>query len=110
MIGKFEELVLLALRRSGNESNAAKVHEAFEQAGLDAPVFAALYTALERMVKKGLVTETEGFSGKRSRRLFSISPEGTKALAHAVSSSDALRPRGLGGILESFRLTVASAR
>ena len=87
MIGKFEELTLLALIRAGPESNAAKVYNVFEENLAEAPQFAALYTALDRMAKKGLVSESRSSSDPRNKRLFSITGEGRTALLEAVDAS-----------------------
>lgn len=88
MIGKFEELTLLALMKAGPDSHAAKVYAAMEEKLGKVPNFAALYTALDRMAKKKLVTERQS-SGKhgRAKRLFTISGEGRHALDEAVNAS-----------------------
>jgi DNA-binding PadR family transcriptional regulator len=102
MIGKFEELTLLALMKAGPDSHAAKVYAAMEEKLSKVPNFAALYTALDRMAKKRLVKERQS-SGKegRAKRLFTITGEGRLALDEAVNASRLLLedlPAGLGTV------------
>lgn len=97
MIGKFEEIALLALVKSGPRSHAAKVFRVIEDTQEKLPAFAALYTALDRMAAKGLVSETKDSNDKRAKRLFTISAEGQRALSEALSASraiEALIPAG----------------
>lgn len=90
MIGKFEELALLALIRAGPASHAAKVYNALEAGLQKAPQFAALYTALDRLAKKGMVTETKDKADPRGKRLFTITSEGRAALDEALRAAAAL--------------------
>jgi DNA-binding PadR family transcriptional regulator len=90
MIGKFEELTLLALIRAGSDSHAAKVFNALEETLPKAPQFAALYTALDRLAKKGMVSETKDDNDPRGKRLFTITGAGRLALAEAVQASAAV--------------------
>ncbi|WP_267550438.1 PadR family transcriptional regulator [Rhizobium rhizogenes] len=97
MIGKFEEIALLALVKAGPDAHAAKVYQVIEDTQPKPPAFAALYTALDRMATKGLVTETKEATDKRAKRLFTISAEGRRALTESLSASrsiEALIPAG----------------
>ena len=94
MIGKFEELTLLALIKAGPESHAAKVFEVLEGSLPNTTAFAALYTALDRMVKKGLVSESKDENDKRAKRLFTITGEGRRALDEAVNATRAINHFG----------------
>lgn len=97
MIGKFEEIALLALVKAGPRSHAAKVYQVIEDTQAKPPAFAALYTALDRMAAKGLVTEAKDAADKRAKRLFTISAEGQQALRDAVNATrsiEALLPGG----------------
>ena len=95
MIGKFEELALLALIKAGPKSHAAKVYDVLDASLEKTPAFAALYTALDRMTKKGFVSETVDDSDKRGKRLFTITGEGRKALDEAFNATRAVN--GYGG-------------
>jgi|GEM_PF-2557815 len=91
MIGKFEELTLLALLRTGPDAHAAKVYKEMETKLGKVPKFAALYTALDRLAKKGLVKECQsGADEGRPKRLFTISGEGRRALDEAINATRAL--------------------
>ena len=94
MIGKFEELTLLALIKAGSEAPVAKVYGVMEATQEKVAPFAALYTALDRMVKKGMISETKDESDKRARRLFTITGEGRRALDEAVNATQALNAYG----------------
>ncbi|UVK38903.1 PadR family transcriptional regulator [Mesorhizobium sp. AR10] len=96
MIGKFEELTLLALVRAGPASHAAKVYNALEEGLPKTPQFAALYTALDRLAKKGMVSETKDKDDPRGKRLFTITGAGRVALSEAVRASVALGGYELG--------------
>jgi len=55
------------------------------------PHFAALYTALDRLAKKGLIKERQSDAGEgRPKRLFTLTGEGRRALDEAVNASRAL--------------------
>lgn len=90
MIGKFEELTLLALIRAGPRSNAAKVYNVFEENLQSAPQFAALYTALDRLAKKRLISEDSDDSTGRKMRRFTITGEGRKAVDESVNATRAI--------------------
>jgi DNA-binding PadR family transcriptional regulator len=99
MIGKFEELTLLALLRAGPDAHAAKVYGAMQEKLDKVPNFAALYTALDRMAKKKLVKERQSSADAgRPKRLFTITGEGRRALDEAVNATRLL--------LEDFPSTV----
>lgn len=94
LIGKFEELTLLALIKAGPESHAAKVFDVLASSLEKAPQFAALYTALDRMTKKGMVSETRDENDKRAKRLFTISGAGRRALDEAYNATHAVNSYG----------------
>lgn len=96
MIGKFEELTLSALIKAGPNANAAKVFGVLERVLEKLPPFAALYTALDRMVKKGLVSEARDEADPRNRRLFSITSSGLKAYSEAVNATRAIEAIDFG--------------
>lgn len=103
MIGKFEELTLAALIMAGPRSHAAKVYGVFESTQKKAPPFAALYTALDRMTKKGLVSEAKDESDPRAKRLFTITGEGRKALDEAVNATRAIQEFHGAGVFGGAR-------
>jgi len=89
VIGKFEELALLALVRAGPNAYAAQVFK--EMKALENVRFSALYTTLDRMAKKKLVSEAAQ-PDDAGRRLFTITGAGRLALKEALSAT-----KDLGG-------------
>ena len=82
MLGEFEYLVLAAIHRLGENAYGAAVRRAL--ADLDKPTsLGALYTTLDRMEKKGLVTtwmgEATAARGGRSKRMVALTPQGRRA-------------------------------
>lgn len=92
MIGKFEELVLLALIRTGPDSLASDVFEKLEEVANKEFKFGALYTTLDRMVAKKWVStkEQKPANGGRKRRYFSITGQGHKALSESLVTTNNL--------------------
>jgi PadR family transcriptional regulator len=87
-LGEFEQLILLAILRLGNEAYGVTIRaELADRAGRDvAP--GALYTALERLETKGLITSRMGDPtpqrGGRAKRYVTVSAAGIKALRRAL--------------------------
>ena len=89
-LGDFEQLVLLALVRLGDQAYGVTIHnEIVRRAGRDVTV-AAVYKTLERLELKGFAVSTLGEPtaerGGRRKKHFRIQPAGRRALAHAVGS------------------------
>jgi DNA-binding PadR family transcriptional regulator len=83
-LGEFEQVILLAVVHLGAEAYGTTIRrEIEERTGRDIAV-GALYTALERLERKGFVTSTMSDPlpqrGGRSRRQFQLQPEGAAAL------------------------------
>jgi DNA-binding PadR family transcriptional regulator len=90
-VGDFEQLVLLALLRLGNDAYGMEVREEIEKrTGRDVS-YGAVYTTLDRLERKSLVTVRVGEStperGGRAKKYFRVSPTGVEALR---STRDAL--------------------
>lgn len=86
-LGEFEQLVLLAVLRLGEESYSVPiVHEIAANTGREV-THATVYVALRRLEAKGLVTSRLGEAtsqrGGRSKRLFSVQPEAVDLLRGA---------------------------
>jgi DNA-binding PadR family transcriptional regulator len=83
-LGEFEQMVLLSIVQLGDEAYGVKIREEIEaRTGRDV-ARGALYTTLDRIETKGLVTSVTGDStaerGGRPRRYFAVSPVGMEAL------------------------------
>jgi DNA-binding PadR family transcriptional regulator len=83
-LGEFEEVVLLAVLRSGDEAYAIPVREEIRRRARRRVARGALYTALERLEEKGLVASRLGEPrperGGRARRYYALTPRGLAAL------------------------------
>jgi PadR family transcriptional regulator PadR len=89
-LGDFEQLILLALVRLGDEGYGVSIHnEIVRRAGRDVTV-AAVYKTLERLEDKGLAISTVGEPtaerGGRRKKYFRIQPAGRRALAQSLAS------------------------
>ena len=103
-LGEFEQLVLLAILRLGDDASGAAIRDAVQDGSGRTVWIGAIYTTLQRMADKGLVTsriaETRT-SGERKRKVFGLSAEGRAAIGQAYETW-ARMTRGLKPKLESM--------
>lgn len=83
-LGEFEQIVLLAMARVGNEAYAVSIHdEILRTTGREVSI-PAVYVTLSRLEKKGLVESWMGepspTRGGRAKRYFELSDDGREAL------------------------------
>jgi DNA-binding PadR family transcriptional regulator len=90
--GEFEQMVLLVVLELGDEAYGAQVGTRLRERTGREPSTGALYTTLQRLEAKGLVTGREGEAtsdrGGRPRRYFKLTRAG---LASLRRSRDALQ-------------------
>ena len=83
-LGEFEQVVLLAILRLGDDAYAIPVREEIEARTGRAVARGALYTALERLEAKGCLSsrmsEPLPERGGRSRRYYTVSAAGLAGL------------------------------
>jgi PadR family transcriptional regulator PadR len=83
-LGRFEELVLLALVSLGGDAYAVPIRREIEERTGRNVSYGALYTALDRLVRKGYVKPRMGNPtperGGRAKRYFRIEAPGHEAL------------------------------
>src|SRR5688500_8745637 len=83
-LGEFEQIVLLAIVRLGDEAYAIPVREEIAARTGRSVARGALYTALDRLEAKGCLTSTMSeplaARGGRSRRYYAVTPAGLSAL------------------------------
>ena len=83
-LGEFEQIVLLAILRRGEDAYAIPVREEIEARTGRAVARGALYTALERLEGKQCVRSSMSDPlperGGRSRRYYTVTPAGLAAL------------------------------
>ena len=89
VLGDFEQIVLLALLRCGDEAYGVPIWRELEaRTGREISI-AAVYKTLERLEVKGLVRskigEPTAERGGRAKRLYAVSPSGLRALRTSIS-------------------------
>jgi DNA-binding PadR family transcriptional regulator len=93
--GELELLVLLAVQRLGKDAYGLNVRREIAASSDRDVAIGAVYSALDRMERKGLVSswrsEPLPERGGRSRRCFELEPAGRKALEHSLETIDRLR-------------------
>ena len=103
-LGEFEELTLLAVLALGDGAYGVVVQETIEREAAREVSLGAVYAALERMERKGLLRSgmsdaTPERGGKR-RRLFEVTPAGLRTVRESRRAREALwnaAPRTLRG-------------
>ena len=84
-LGEFEQIVLLAILRLGDEAYAVTIRDEITRCADREPTAGALYTTLDRLEEKGLVTVRLGDPtpqrGGRAKRYFTVTPKGVRAVA-----------------------------
>src|SRR5262245_59545625 len=105
-IGEFEQLILLALVRLNDEAYGVSVRREIETRTGREISPGALYTALDRLEKRGLVASRLGEPtperGGKRKRLYTLQPAGERALAR-VYESIRLMASGIGGRLRVLK-------
>jgi PadR family transcriptional regulator len=89
-LGGFEQLILLALLRLGDGTNGVAIRREIEaRTGKEAST-GALYTTLERLEKRGLISCEMGEStperGGRRKKLYSMQAAGSLALRESYAA------------------------
>ena len=86
-LGEFEQIVLLAVVRMAGDGYGLAIRREIEaRTGREVSI-GAIYATLERLEGKGYLSSRPGQAtaerGGRARRLFSISPDGRRALVRS---------------------------
>lgn len=93
-LGEFEQVVLLAILRLGDDAYAIPVREEIEARTGRSVARGALYTALDRLETKGCVrsrmSDPLPERGGRSRRYYTVSASGLAALRRSRAALLAL--------------------
>jgi DNA-binding PadR family transcriptional regulator len=89
-IGEFEQRILFALMRLGADAYGVTIRQDIEGRTGRAIAPGALYTALDRLEKRGLVSSRLGDPtperGGKRKRLYTVRPAGERALARVYES------------------------
>lgn len=102
-LGEFEELILLAILRLGDEAYGMRIRHEIQAAGRSASL-GAIYTTLDRLEEKRYVSSWVGDPsperGGRAKKYFKVDSVGLSALKQAVETTTNLT-QGLEQILGS---------
>jgi PadR family transcriptional regulator, regulatory protein PadR len=83
-LGEFEQMVLLAVLRAGDEAYGVTVHEELQAHTARRVARGAIYMTLDRLEKKGLLTssltEPTAERGGRAKRCYRLTRAATGAL------------------------------
>lgn len=88
-LGTFEEHVMVAVLRIGEEAYGMAVRRELEAVTGREVTVGAVYSTLDRLEAKGLLDSTRGRGGG-SRRTFTITRRGANALAYSRSMRERL--------------------
>jgi PadR family transcriptional regulator PadR len=86
-LGEFEQVTLLAILRLGNEAYGSAIRKEIKECTERDPTPGALYTTLDRLEAKGIVTSEFGDPtpqrGGRAKRFFRLTEKGRAAIVRA---------------------------
>ena len=103
-LGEFEKLMMLAILQLGTDAYGATILQELERRTGRTASAGAVYVALRRLEKKGMVSSEFGEPspqrGGRPKRYFRVCEEGMEALRKAREEWD-LMVEGLGPALEA---------
>jgi PadR family transcriptional regulator PadR len=86
-LGEFEQVVLLAIMRLGEDAYGASIRSEIEKCTGRGPSPGAMYTTLDRLEAKGMVASRMGEPtaqrGGRAKRYFKVTKTGTATVTRA---------------------------
>ena len=84
LLTDFELMILLAILRVGEEAYGVRIADEIERTGRRSVVMGAVYAALDRLERNGLVASSVGDPtperGGRAKRFFHVTPRGLRAV------------------------------
>jgi DNA-binding PadR family transcriptional regulator len=93
-LGEFEQLVLIAIVRLGDDAYGATIRREIEERAGRRLSISAVYTTLDRLERKGCVRswvgEPTAQRGGRRRKYFALQPLGARALRAAYNAFGAM--------------------
>ena len=102
-LGELETLVLLGILRVAPDSYGVAVRDAIAEYTSRRLSRGAIYSALRRLERKGLLTSTLGEAtpqrGGRAKRYWALTDEGLSSLRTALDNADRMR-EGLDPVLQ----------
>ena len=90
-VSNFEEQVMLAVVRTGDQAYGMNVRRELEEVTGREVTIGAVYATLDRLEAKGLVGSSRiAGTGASSRRIFAVNVDGLRALAETRAQRDRL--------------------
>ena len=93
-LGEFEQMTMLALIQLGSDAYGAKIRQLLHSEVNRNVAIGAIYSTLERLEKKGMVTSQLGEAtaerGGRAKRFFNVTSQGQVALKRARTAMNRL--------------------
>ncbi|HXW07793.1 MAG TPA: helix-turn-helix transcriptional regulator [Vicinamibacterales bacterium] len=90
----FELMILLAILRVGEDAYGVRIADEIERTGRRSALMGAVYTALDRLERNGLVSSSVGDPtperGGRAKRFFQVTPRGLRAVKQTQNALVAL--------------------
>ena len=87
ILGEFEQVVILAILRLDDDAYGVTIRNEIRRCTGRNPAPGALYNTLDRLEEKDMVRSRMGDPspqrGGRAKRLFTVTPKGIEAVAHA---------------------------
>lgn len=94
LLTDFELMILLATLRTEEEAYGVRIAEEIERIGRRSVVMGAVYAALDRLERNGLVSSSMGDPtperGGRAKRFFRVTPRGLRAVKQTQDALVAL--------------------
>jgi DNA-binding PadR family transcriptional regulator len=89
MLGDLEQLVMLAVMRTGDDAYGVRIAEEIARHGGRDLTFATIHKALERLEEKGFVRSQLGdptpVRGGRAKRYFAVTAQGRRVLKQELA-------------------------
>jgi PadR family transcriptional regulator PadR len=89
-LGVLEEQIVVAVLRTREEAYGMQARRELERVTGREFSIGAVYSTLDRLEAKGLLTSSRVMDDGSSRRLFAVTPEGARALADTRSMRERL--------------------
>jgi PadR family transcriptional regulator, regulatory protein PadR len=105
MLGKTEELIMMAAHKAGPKSTASEIFQTLESVLGRTSAFGAIFTTLDRLSKKGFLEFQLGAVrkdyGNKAPREYTITGSGMMALLESIAVTETMRRETiLGGLGE----------
>lgn len=89
-LGEFEQLLLFAVLRLGEDAYGARIRQEIEERVGRHVSAGAVYTGLDRLLSRGLISAFEGdptaVRGGRRKKFYRLEPSGATSLAESFDS------------------------